>query len=429
MSPVEPSSSQNLGGAMSDPNGTLFQQAFYSSPAMQSVVRAEDGIIIEVNDSFLEKLGFRRAEVIGKTAAQLAFWIHPEELAAYRDAFASSGEVQPREVHLRDRYGKTLTVLLSSHPVKINGTLHVPSAGVDISERKQAEAELRAAHEHLRQSEERFSKAFRLSPAMMAVTRLSDGKFVSANEAFPRAIGYSEAEAIGRTGNELQIHASQERRETFLQGVESKGIMRDYEFVIRSKDGRLRTLLALGERTIIHGEPHLLSVAQDITERKEAETRLRQSEQSYRESEQRLRTMIRASPAAVTLARLPEGTFVTVNEAFVRLSGFAENEVLGRTSSELNLYVHSSTREVSSNVSARRASCAISNISCGPKAARSALCCSPQTGWNWTANRTCSSSDRTSPPASKRRRVCGIAKHACARAMRDSAQRSAPVPP
>ncbi|MCI0535016.1 MAG: PAS domain S-box protein [Verrucomicrobiales bacterium] len=323
----------------------LFRLAFHNSPAMQSVVRASDGLLVEVNDTFLKKLGFQREQVIGKTPLELNFWIEPQELAAYREEFQSKGRVVGREVRLRASNGNTFTVLLSSHPVEIGGVLHVLSAGVDITSRKQAEAELQLAHEKLGQSEERFGKAFRSSPAMMAITRLSDGRFVTVNEAFLRAIGYGEDEVIGRTGKELRLHTTPEQREIFLQGIAEHGFVRDHELVIRSKDGRLITLLASGERTEIDGTPHLLSVALDITARKDAEARLLESERRLRESEARFSTAFHASPLIMSVAKPSDTRLLEVNEAFVRFVGLPREEIVGRTSEELGLWVRSEERE------------------------------------------------------------------------------------
>ncbi len=119
-----------------------FVTAFRHSPAMQSLIRASDRVIVEVNDTFLSKLGFARERVIGKAAPELDFWVEPAELAHFVAEIESQGFVQGREVRLRSRNGEVLTVLLSSQPVDIAGVPHLLSAAVDITARKEAEAEL-----------------------------------------------------------------------------------------------------------------------------------------------------------------------------------------------------------------------------------------------------------------------------------------------
>lgn len=119
-----------------------FVTAFRHSPAMQSLIRASDRVIVEVNDTFLTKLGFVREQVIGKAAAELDFWVDPTELAAFAHELEVKGYVLGREVRLRAQDGHLLTVLLSSRPVDIGGVPHLLSAGADITVRKEAEAEL-----------------------------------------------------------------------------------------------------------------------------------------------------------------------------------------------------------------------------------------------------------------------------------------------
>lgn len=326
------------------PPADIFQQAFNHSPVMQSVVRLSDGQIIEVNDTFLTKLGFTRAQVIGKSPLELGFWLDPQAPHAYREELQRTGFVRGREVRLRGPNGERLTVLLSSQIVVIGGEAYSFTGGVDITERERVQAELNLAHERLRQSEERFSKAFHVNPAMVAITRVEDGRFVSINKAFLSAMGYTEAEVIGRTSKDIALHVTPGQREKFLREVDEKGSMLEMEVVVRTKSGALRTLLASGERTEIDGVPHQLTVALDITERIEAEKKLRESELRLRESEARFGTAFRACPVIMSVARLPEAHYIEVNDAFLDYYGCSREEALGRSSKDLGLWVDDEAR-------------------------------------------------------------------------------------
>ncbi|MBI5688938.1 MAG: PAS domain S-box protein [Verrucomicrobia bacterium] len=79
-----------------------------------------------------------------------------------------------------------------------------------------------------------------------------------------------------------------------------------------------------------------LIVAREVTEH-------RLAEESLRESEQRFATIFRKSPVAIGISRLADGRFLDVNEAFVRLYGYAREELIGHTSTELGLW-HSDNR-------------------------------------------------------------------------------------
>src|SRR5262245_44291741 len=71
----------------------LFEKAFQNSPAMQSIVRFSDAVLVEVNERFTKTLGYRRDEVIGKTPFELNFWVAPEKLHLYRGQLETKGFV------------------------------------------------------------------------------------------------------------------------------------------------------------------------------------------------------------------------------------------------------------------------------------------------------------------------------------------------
>ncbi len=123
----------------------------------------------------------------------------------------------------------------------------------------------------LRESEERFGKAFQASPALIALTRLADGTFIAANDAFHRISGYPEEEVIGHSSLELNIYARPEQRDEYVDLIRRHGSVRDREHELRDKSGNLRTVLTSGEIFELDGEPHLLTVGLDITDRKQAE--------------------------------------------------------------------------------------------------------------------------------------------------------------
>ena len=306
---------------------------------MHSIVRFSDAVLIEVNDTFTKTLGYTRDEVLGKTPFELDFWISPERLHGYREQLETKGFVRDFEVELRAKDGSRRTVLLSSEVVDIDGGRYSLSAGVDITARKRAESELRVMNERLRQSEERFSKIFQTSPAWVVITRLRDGIFVAANEAFLRTTGFTEGEVVGRTSASLNLLVASDQREEFLRRVRERGSVREREFVLRAKDGQLRTALVSAELTDIDGEPHVQTVGLDITERKYAEEKLRESELQLRESEARFSSAFHASPLLMTIARLDDARFVEVNEAFVQLTGWDRAELIGHDSEELGLWV------------------------------------------------------------------------------------------
>jgi len=111
-------------------NDALFRAAFRNSPAMHSIVRFPDAVIVQVNETFTRTLGYSRDEVIGKTPFELNFWVAPERLYEYRAQLVSKAFVRDFEVELRAKDGRRRTVVLSSEVVDIDG---VPSIMKDLT--------------------------------------------------------------------------------------------------------------------------------------------------------------------------------------------------------------------------------------------------------------------------------------------------------
>jgi len=122
-----------------------------------------------------------------------------------------------------------------------------------------------------------YRLAFRTSPDAMVLTRLSDGKYVEVNRSFAELSGYSRRELMGRSASQTGIWVDPGVRERILRELLRGGQVRDVEADFRCKDGRVRHGLVSAAAMRIGGQQHVLSVVRDITARKEAEARLRQT--------------------------------------------------------------------------------------------------------------------------------------------------------
>ncbi len=123
----------------------------------------------------------------------------------------------------------------------------------------------------LRESEERFARAFNSSPLSVTITSLKTGKLVEVNETFVELTGYSRAEAIGRTTAELGLWSNPPDRSKEMTAVLRQGHIRNIEYVFRMKNGTEIVGLLSAELLEIGGEQCALTVIQDITDRKQVE--------------------------------------------------------------------------------------------------------------------------------------------------------------
>ena len=132
---------------------------------------------------------------------------------------------------------------------------------------------LESSNAELRRSEERFAKAFRASPIPVAIQTLRENRFVDVNDAFRHMTGYGRAELIGRTP--MEVHLCIDYPST--NNGEDRPI-RHVEAQVSTKSGDLRTALVSVERIVLDGEPHILLMVLDISERLHLESQLRQAQ-------------------------------------------------------------------------------------------------------------------------------------------------------
>ncbi|MGE4441318.1 MAG: PAS domain S-box protein [Desulfomicrobium sp.] len=141
----------------------------------------------------------------------------------------------------------------------------------DVGARKQAE-------ERLRQSEEKFSRLFRLSPDVIIVMSMAEGRIVDVNEAFSRLTGFAHHEAVGRTAHELGLYGAPATREAVRRRMQAKGQIENVDFVLGCKDGRSVPCVLSSQFLTVGDEECVMAVLRDVTEFKRMQELMVQSE-------------------------------------------------------------------------------------------------------------------------------------------------------
>jgi PAS domain S-box-containing protein len=126
----------------------------------------------------------------------------------------------------------------------------------------------------LRASEERFAKAFRASLDAIAIVQYPTMRVVEINDRWEMLFGYRRSEAIGSTVDDLAIYASRTESGDVAGCIAAQGFIREFELDMRRKNGvTLRAVLA-AETVTVDGQPCLIMMVRDITERRRAEREL-----------------------------------------------------------------------------------------------------------------------------------------------------------
>jgi len=242
-----------------------YRQLFEQNPAPMLIYERGTLRILAVNGAFTEQYGYRSEKALSLRLTDL----YPEdekgliiELAAGLKGLAYVGEW-----HQLKADGSIITVVARSHDIDYLG--HVARIAVisDITERKKME-------NMLRQSEERFFKAFHATPDAIVISRADDGRLLEVNEMFLILSGYSRHEVLNRTTVDLKLWADPNDRKRYDAAVREQGRVRDIEERFQTKSGKILDGLVSGENLVLNNELCLLTIIRDITERKKTEVEL-----------------------------------------------------------------------------------------------------------------------------------------------------------
>jgi PAS domain S-box-containing protein len=343
-------------------------RAFLASPAMLAVTRLSDSVLLDANPAFLEAGGLTREEAIGRAITDLGIWIDEQRRLEYRRLLVEQGRARDFEARFRNRHGVVRDMLLNAEVVNIDGVPCNVVIGLDITPRREREREQDAVYrisEAANSSDDLatlFRKLHEIIAGLMPARNLffalvsPDDKEVSfpyyedecSQRPAPRPRGRgltdyvidSKRALLARTDELVRILQAQGYKPTgtpsavwlgapLIVGGRAIGVVavQDYhdENVYGEEAKRLLTFVA--------------EQAAAAVERRRSEDALRRSAAIQRESQDYFSKSFHASPAIMLLAELETAKILETNAAFLRASGFTREEVIGRTSIDLGVWV------------------------------------------------------------------------------------------
>jgi len=231
-------------------------------------------------------------------------------------------------------YTKELSVVhFETVNKRANGTLYPVEAHVQLFDHNNRKVflavivditEQKAAAEKLIKSEERFSKIFRVNPAAIVISRLSDFQIIDVNESYIKLFGYSRSELIGHDAFELGIYVDINDYFEMAKHFIEKEKIPTLELKLRDKRKRILHILVSTEIVEINRESCLISIMQDITARITAEEKIKYSEEKYR-------TLFETMAQGVVYQD-HTGAIISANKAAEKILGMSIDKMKGVTS-------------------------------------------------------------------------------------------------
>ncbi|SPP63780.1 PAS domain S-box protein [Nitrospira lenta] len=288
-----------------------------TSPECFKLVAA-DGTLLQINATGLAMI---EADDIRNVLGQC---IYPIVAEPHREAFRAMnervcrGQRESLEYEVVGLQGTRRWVETHAVPLRnpADGAMVQLAITRDVTDRKQAELALRL-------SEERFEIAFRSSPHPVIITELETGRCIEVNDTALHLFGFQRHEAVGHTTIAIELWPKPDDRVRFVTQLLAQGTLRGVEFTLQTKDRRLRHCLVSSQLIELNGTRCILTVGTDVTEKKEAEAALL-------ESEERWQRFVADAPVGLVVVDADKH-ILSANKAFCTLTGYSEQEVINNT--------------------------------------------------------------------------------------------------
>ncbi|MBC3541780.1 PAS domain S-box protein [Rufibacter sp. H-1] len=191
----------------------------------------------------------------------------------------------------------------------------------------------------LKEKEQLFSGLFYKSPIMLTLVEVSTEKIMDINENALLFFGQTREHVIGKSVREMDIILDPAFREIMFERLQHDQKVQNLETQIKARNGRIRNVVYHMEQVFLNNEKCLIMAFEDITDRKMAEKRLKESETLFSQ-------IFYKSPIMKCISEVDTGVYLDVNDNYTRFFGYEKEELIGKASTELNFWKNPSDRSI-----------------------------------------------------------------------------------
>jgi len=292
-----------------------FEKIFHNSSTLIAISTIAEGLFIDVNESFLKRLGFQKDEVLGKTSSDLNIWVNPDERDKIIQEFSEKKNIENIEVKIRTKSGEIIDGLFSADIVDIKNRPLLLTMMQDITERKNIE-------ETLYHEQDLIQTLLDNHPDFIYFKDINT-RFQHISKRFCDYLKLTEEEIIGKTDldlfpEEVAIQSHNEELNIIKTGIPliNKEQTDGKTWVLSTK------MPWLDKKGSLKG---LFGISRDITD-------LKNAEQNIKESEEKFRTI--AEQLLMGIVIIQDDVVKYANQRMIDLFGYSIEEIINWESGE-----------------------------------------------------------------------------------------------
>jgi len=309
-----------------------FYNLFNLSPISKTLSDTSSGKIVMVNDAFTKLFGYSREVALGKSSAELGL-LDLEAREIMINELKTNGKIENREIWFIKKSGERFIALASAEVISLGNRQFFLSAFNDISEIKKAEQDIKQKNIELENKTIQLEEAQQLAHLGSWEWDVVANKIEWSDELF-RIFGLTPQEFKTDYENYLKYIHPDDRE--YVNSIVQQALKdhQPYSFFHKaaSADGKIRILSSTG-KVFTDGFGNVIRMsgtAQDVTEQKNYEENLKMSEERFYK-------IFDNNPVAMSLSEIKTSKIKYANNQFYNAFGYTNEEVIGRSSEELNL--------------------------------------------------------------------------------------------